>query len=100
MIYPRECAHRDRPHCADMWDATRGSLIYEYIGEVVQERTFRKRMQQYAEEGIKHFYFMMLQKEEVSPPSSLFEKHKLISCDLVHRRDEEGRHRAIRQSLV
>ena len=42
-----------------------GSLIYEYIGEVVQEKTFRKRMQQYADEGIRHFYFMMLQKEEV-----------------------------------
>ena len=42
-----------------------GSLIYEYIGEVVKENTFRKRMQQYADEGIKHFYFMMLQKEEV-----------------------------------
>ncbi|WVR09631.1 hypothetical protein IAU60_006704 [Kwoniella sp. DSM 27419] len=40
------------------------TLIYEYIGEVVAERTFRKRMQQYADEGIKHFYFMMLQKEE------------------------------------
>jgi len=24
-----------------------------------------KRMRQYAEEGIKHFYFMMLQKDEV-----------------------------------
>jgi len=24
-------------------------------------------MQQYADEGIRHFYFMMLQKEEVSP---------------------------------
>lgn len=43
-----------------------GSLIYEYIGEVVKETTFRKRMQQYADEGIRHFYFMMLQKEEVS----------------------------------
>ncbi len=42
-----------------------GSLIYEYIGEVVAERTFRKRMQQYASEGIRHFYFMMLQKDEV-----------------------------------
>ncbi|WRT70012.1 uncharacterized protein IL334_007005 [Kwoniella shivajii] len=40
------------------------TLIYEYIGEVVAERTFRKRMQQYADEGIRHFYFMMLQKEE------------------------------------
>lgn len=43
----------------------RGTLIYEYIGEVVAEKTFRKRMQAYADEGIKHFYFMMLQKEEV-----------------------------------
>lgn len=41
--------------------------MYEYIGEVVAEKTFRKRMQLYAEEGIRHFYFMMLQKEEVSP---------------------------------
>ncbi|TXT15823.1 hypothetical protein VHUM_00326 [Vanrija humicola] len=41
-----------------------GGLIYEYIGEVVVEKTFRKRMADYAEEGIKHFYFMMLQKEE------------------------------------
>ncbi|WOO81021.1 Histone-lysine N-methyltransferase, H3 lysine-36 specific [Vanrija pseudolonga] len=41
-----------------------GALIYEYIGEVVIEKTFRKRMADYAEEGIKHFYFMMLQKEE------------------------------------
>lgn len=43
-----------------------GSLIYEYIGEVVAEKTFRKRMQQYADEGIRHFYFMMLEKEQVS----------------------------------
>ncbi|WWD19848.1 hypothetical protein CI109_104315 [Kwoniella shandongensis] len=40
------------------------TLIYEYIGEVVMEKTFRKRMQLYADEGIRHFYFMMLQKEE------------------------------------
>ena len=25
-----------------------------------------KRMREYAEEGIEHFYFMMLQKDEVS----------------------------------
>lgn len=41
-----------------------GALVYEYIGEVVVEKTFRKRMAEYADEGIKHFYFMMLQKEE------------------------------------
>lgn len=38
-------------------------------------------MREYAEEGIKHFYFMMLQKDEVSvPPSPLFSptKHQPI----------------------
>ncbi|CAK9780083.1 hypothetical protein CC85DRAFT_283658 [Cutaneotrichosporon oleaginosum] len=45
-------------------DLPAGSLIYEYIGEVVVEKTFRERMAAYAAEGIKHFYFMMLQKEE------------------------------------
>lgn len=41
-----------------------GSLIYEYIGEVVIQKTFQERMAAYAAEGIKHFYFMMLQKDE------------------------------------
>ncbi|KAK9429550.1 hypothetical protein V1505DRAFT_153225 [Lipomyces doorenjongii] len=41
-----------------------GTFIYEYIGEVIDEMRFRRRMQQYDEDGIKHFYFMMLQKGE------------------------------------
>jgi histone-lysine N-methyltransferase SETD2 len=41
-----------------------GELIYEYVGEVVGEQQFRKRMRQYDEEGIKHFYFMSLNKGE------------------------------------
>ncbi|KAK9247150.1 hypothetical protein V1506DRAFT_533077 [Lipomyces tetrasporus] len=41
-----------------------GTFIYEYIGEVIDELRFRRRMQQYDEDGIKHFYFMMLQKGE------------------------------------
>lgn len=41
-----------------------GDFIYEYIGEVIAERYFRKRMLQYDAEGVKHFYFMMLQKDE------------------------------------
>ncbi|KAK9384723.1 hypothetical protein V1515DRAFT_610755 [Lipomyces mesembrius] len=41
-----------------------GTFIYEYIGEVIDEVRFRRRMQQYDEDGIKHFYFMMLQKGE------------------------------------
>ncbi|CAD6573839.1 MAG: histone methyltransferase set2 [Alectoria sarmentosa] len=39
-------------------------FIYEYIGEVIDEARFRRRMVQYDEEGIKHFYFMSLTKGE------------------------------------
>ncbi|EXJ74345.1 histone-lysine N-methyltransferase SETD2 [Cladophialophora psammophila CBS 110553] len=39
-------------------------FIFEYIGETIPEATFRKRMLQYDEEGIKHFYFMSLSKGE------------------------------------
>lgn len=39
-------------------------LIFEYIGEVINETHFRRRMIQYDEEGIKHFYFMSLSKGE------------------------------------
>ena len=39
-------------------------FIFEYIGETIPEATFRKRMVQYDEEGIKHFYFMSLSKGE------------------------------------
>ena len=31
----------------------------------MSQPSFLKRMRQYAEEGIRHFYFMMLQKDEV-----------------------------------
>ncbi|EIW56542.1 SET domain-containing protein [Trametes versicolor FP-101664 SS1] len=40
------------------------AFIYEYVGDVVSQPSFLKRMRQYAEEGIRHFYFMMLQKDE------------------------------------
>lgn len=39
-------------------------FIFEYIGEVINEPTFRRRMLQYDHEGIKHFYFMSLNKSE------------------------------------
>jgi len=39
-------------------------FIFEYIGEVIGEAIFRRRMVQYDEEGIKHFYFMSLSKGE------------------------------------
>jgi histone-lysine N-methyltransferase SETD2 len=41
-----------------------GDFIFEYIGEVIDEPRFRRRMRQYDEEGIKHFYFMSLNKGE------------------------------------
>ena len=43
----------------------RDAFIYEYVGDVVNPYSFKKRMCEYAEEGIQHFYFMMLQKDEV-----------------------------------
>ncbi|KUJ12779.1 uncharacterized protein LY89DRAFT_192605 [Mollisia scopiformis] len=39
-------------------------FIFEYIGEVVNEPTFRRRTDQYNKEGIRHFYFMSLTKNE------------------------------------
>src|SRR5690606_5388051 len=41
-----------------------GAFIYEYIGEVIDENRFRKRRVDYDKEGIKHFYFMSLGKNE------------------------------------
>lgn len=56
---------------------SRDTFIYEYVGEVVEKKAFMDRMQAYAEEGIRHFYFMELQKDEVrnsfsSPAGDLF----------------------------
>lgn len=45
-------------------DIPADSFIYEYIGEVIDEASFRTRMVKYDEKGFKHFYFMMLQKNE------------------------------------
>ncbi|KAJ7042863.1 histone methyltransferase [Mycena alexandri] len=45
-------------------DIPKDAFIYEYVGDIVNPSTFSKRMQSYAEEGIRHFYFMMLQKGE------------------------------------
>ncbi|ODQ79319.1 hypothetical protein BABINDRAFT_8273 [Babjeviella inositovora NRRL Y-12698] len=45
-------------------DIAPNTFIYEYIGEVIPEKEFRKRMVTYDKEGIRHFYFMMLQKGE------------------------------------
>lgn len=38
-------------------------FIYEYVGEVINEEKFRKRMAEYDDNGFPHFYFMMLKKD-------------------------------------
>jgi SET domain-containing protein len=45
-------------------DLQANDFIFEYIGEVINEPTFRRRTIQYDDEGIKHFYFMSLTKSE------------------------------------
>ncbi|KAJ1019912.1 hypothetical protein NDA16_004193 [Ustilago loliicola] len=45
-------------------DIPKESFVYEYVGEVMNQPTFLERMQQYRQEGIRHFYFMMLQPNE------------------------------------
>lgn len=45
-------------------DLNPNDFIFEYIGEVISEPAFRRRMHQYDQEGIKHFYFMSLTKGE------------------------------------
>lgn len=39
-------------------------FVFEYLGEVIGENVFRRRMHQYDKDGIKHFYFMSLTKGE------------------------------------
>jgi [histone H3]-lysine36 N-trimethyltransferase len=45
-------------------DLKANDFIFEYIGEVIAENAFRKRMVSYDDEGIKHFYFMSLSRGE------------------------------------
>ncbi|TFY70770.1 hypothetical protein EVG20_g2227 [Dentipellis fragilis] len=45
-------------------DLPRHTFIYEYVGDVISTPSFAKRMREYAEEGIQHFYFMALQRDE------------------------------------
>ncbi|CAG8480582.1 12027_t:CDS:10 [Funneliformis caledonium] len=40
-------------------------FIMEYVGEVIKNNTFLKRMVTYNKQGLKHFYFMSLQAGEI-----------------------------------
>ena len=50
----------------------RDTFIYEYVGDVLSSPSMKKRMRDYGKEGIQHFYFMMLQKDEVCLSRCLF----------------------------
>ncbi|CAG8455408.1 6923_t:CDS:2 [Acaulospora morrowiae] len=43
----------------------KNQFVMEYLGEVIKNDVFQKRLKQYSEEGLKHFYFMSLQAGEV-----------------------------------
>jgi len=75
----------------------RDSFIYEYVGDVVSSPSMKKRMRDYGKEGIQHFYFMMLQKDEVcfDVPVCCFMGAKWDVPHAVHRRDKERRNRAV-----
>ncbi|KAK4236395.1 methyltransferase [Achaetomium macrosporum] len=45
-------------------DLQPNDFVFEYVGEVINEPTFRSRMLKYDNQGIKHFYFMSLTKNE------------------------------------
>ena len=87
-------------------DGGRDTLIYEYVGDVVSNPTFMKRMREYAEEGIEHFYFMMLQKDEVSSgtfsPACWCAKPSVFALTpvIVHRCHEARRDRPFRESFL
>lgn len=60
-----------------------GQFVMEYVGEVLDYKTFKSRTKQYAKSGESHFYFMALNADEVIDASykgniSRFINH---SCD-------------------
>ncbi|GAA5985214.1 hypothetical protein JCM11641_003634 [Rhodosporidiobolus odoratus] len=44
-------------------DMPADTFVYEYLGEVIGPQPFQRKMKEYATEGIKHFYFMALDKD-------------------------------------
>ena len=42
----------------------RDTFIMEYVGEVLDTRLFKKRAENYSKDGVKHFYFMALSKDQ------------------------------------
>lgn len=72
-------------HLRVHWQCRLASIVYE------------THMRDYAEEGIKHFYFKMLQKDEVSAPLPFFAFHSAYILVLVYRCDKTGWYRLFRK---
>ena len=51
-------------------DISSDEFIMEYVGEVLDQRQFRKRARLLSKEGVKHFYFMALSAEQCIDASS------------------------------
>ena len=84
------------------YHSRRDTFIYEYVGDVVSSPSMKKRMRDYGKEGIQHFYFMMLQKDEVCFRVSVccFMSAKRDVPHAVHRRDQERRDWAVCKSQL
>lgn len=46
-------------------DIPANTFVIEYMGEIVDNEEYKVRKQNYDSEGIKHFYFMMIQDNEI-----------------------------------
>lgn len=42
-----------------------GTFLIEYIGDIIDKEEYKVRKQMYDEEGLKHFYFMMIHDDEI-----------------------------------
>lgn len=41
------------------------TFLIEYIGDIIDQQEYKVRKDQYQSEGLKHFYFMMIQDDEI-----------------------------------
>ncbi|XP_073987835.1 SET domain containing 2 isoform X2 [Rhodnius prolixus] len=64
-------------------DIARGEFLLEYVGEVLDQKEFRRRAKEYAKEKNKHYYFMALKSDTVIDATSKGNVSRFInhSCD-------------------
>ncbi|CAG8539307.1 5687_t:CDS:2, partial [Acaulospora colombiana] len=63
--YRCNCKYKPGYGLRAMESLCRNQFVMEYLGEVIKHDVFQRRMKQYSDEGLKHFYFMSLQAGEV-----------------------------------